>query len=505
MSVWAEHVTVALLGTRRRGVPDLQEALLPEADAAARLLDHAGLLAVQRRAGMKPGAAEAVAPAPAEEAPAVPGPAALRLEMILGGERGRMLPEWLGAAARGGYRVPARNLPELLDKGRSDRAIRPYIARAAGRRGAWLALQNPDWAYLLTESGASAEGVADWESGTRGQRVAALTALRRADPGAARARLLETWTTEAAPDRAAFLATFEHSLSAEDEEFLERCLDDRGKDVRQNAADLLARLPGSEYARRMAGRARGLLSLGRRTVRSRSEPWITVVLPADHDDAMARDGIPFHPAGSFAPSAGRVGARAAWLREILARAPLATWTETFGLPPGGIVALPVTGDLARDLHLGWARAALLQRDVAWARALLSGGIVVEETDLLGDLLRILPADERESVAADLIRWNDRQPDLLGVLSRIPGPWEGRLADAVLSALAAVLEGPGASRHLAQLCRLADERLTPAAAPRLTELAARHDTWPLSELAATLRFRHEMLLELAAPAADREDT
>ncbi|GAA2727138.1 DUF5691 domain-containing protein [Actinocorallia aurantiaca] len=498
MSVWEEHVTAALLGTQRKAAPKLEEVPLAEEDAAARLLDQAGLLAVQRRAGRRPGKAEAVAPAPAETLPVVPSAAGRRLERLLGGDRARLLPEWLGEAAAHGYRVPARSLPDLLDKGRGDRSIRPFIARTAGQRGAWLALQNPDWAYLLTESEASVEAVADWEGGTRAQRVAYLTALRLNDPAAAREKLLERWSGEAAPDRAAFLATFEHGLSEADEEFLERSLDDRGKDVRQHAADLLARLPRSAYARRMAERAHRLLRLEKRTVRARRRHCLVVDLPGEHDDAMARDGIPFHPPGSFSPSAARIGVRAAWLREILARTPLDSWTGAFGLTPGEVVALPVAGDLARDVHLGWSRAALRQGAAGWARSLVGHGAVVEEAEALADLLEVLPEDERDAAAAGLIRAAEDHAHLLRLLARLPSPWTGPMAEAVLSMLESVMKDPDSTRFVAQLCRLADERLTSEAAPRLQALAERHGKWPLVELAETLRFRRDMLQELAPP-------
>ncbi|GAA0942206.1 DUF5691 domain-containing protein [Actinocorallia libanotica] len=499
MSVWEEHVTAALLGTQRKAAPELAEVPLAEEDAAARLLDQAEQLAVLRRAGRRPGKVEAGlvgAPAPAETLPVVPPAAGRRLERLLGGDRPRLLPEWLGEAAARGYRVPARSLPDLLDKGRGDRAVRPLIARTAGQRGAWLALQNADWAYLLTESAASVEAVADWAGGTRAQRVAYLTALRLSDPDAAREKLLESWTRETAPDRAAFLATFEHGLSGADEEFLERALDDRGKDVRQHAADLLARLPRSAYARRMAERAQGLLRLEKRTVRARRRTRIVVALPEEHDDAMARDGIPFHPPGSFSPSAARTGARTAWLREILARTPLDSWTEASGLTSGELVALPVADDLAHDVHLGWARAALRQGAADWARSLLGEGALVEEAEAPAGLLELLPEDEQDAAAAELVRAAEDQAHLLRLLSRLPPPWTGPLAEAVLALLESVLPDADATRFVSQLCRLADERLTPEAAPRLQALADRYGKWPLVELAETLRFRHDMLQELA---------
>ncbi|TDD79355.1 DUF5691 domain-containing protein [Actinomadura rubrisoli] len=546
MSAWNDHVTAALLGTERRDPPVLSEAPSEApgepVDKAGRLLDQAALLTVRRRAGRLPtrartaepreGTADAagpdvIAPAPAERAPVVPAAAAARLGRILAGEQIRVLPEWLDAAAARGWRVPARLLPELLERGRSDRILRPSIARAAGRRGVWLALQNTDWAYLVGSGDDPGGGSDVWETGTRNQRVAYLTRLRGSDPAAARRLLHETWAKEPAPDRAAFLATFEHGLSLDDEEFLEDALEDRGKDVRQLASDLLSRMPDSAYGARMATRARACLRSRVRTVREREQTWILVEPPREHDEELARDGVPFHPSGSFVPGGGGgpVGTRAAWLREILARTPLATWTDLFGLPPMEIVCLPLgafiggpggpspqrsvgesspsdldiagsDGRAARDVHIGWARAALRQRNTEWARALLKGGVVVDEPEALADLLAILPSGERDPAAADLIRWVEGHPDLLRVLERVPGPWTGDLAAAVVATLTAAAERPSRrdEHALTQLCRLADQRLDPAAASRLDDLGPAAPR-AVTELTATLRFRDDMVKEL----------
>jgi hypothetical protein len=519
VSAWSEHVTAALLGTERRDPPVLPEAPAEAGDRAGRLLDQAALLAVRRRAGLKPSpASEPVALAPVEDVPVVPRAAAARLRRILRGEQIRVLPEWLDAAADRGFRVPAQALPDLLERGRGDRALRPSIARASGRRGVWLALQNTDWAYLVGAGDDPGGGPEVWETGTRNRRAAYLTLLRNTEPVRARELLRETWAKEPAPDRAAFLATFEHGLSPADEEFLEAALEDRGKDVRQIASDLLARLPGSAYGVRMAERARGCLKPVVRTVRGRRRTWIQVEPPSAHDEDMARDGIPFHPSGSFTPrgAGGPVGARAAWLREILARTPLHAWTELFALPPMEIVCLPVgaaaggsgtssgQGDTApesdgRDVHIGWAKAALVQRDGAWARALLKGGVMVDEPEALADLLSVLPAGERDAAAADLIRWVPGRSELLRVLERVPGPWTGPLAATVVATLTASAERPAQrDEHLiTRLCRRADQRLDPAAAARLDPVAAGGEAVPraVAELTATLRFRDEMLKEL----------
>ncbi|MCO6010947.1 DUF5691 domain-containing protein [Actinoallomurus purpureus] len=501
MSPWNEHVTAALLGTRRRRVPPLDEAPVAPAEPAARLLDQAALLAVRRRAGWRPVTAEPIAPAPAETAPVVPPAAADRLGRILSGEHARVLPEWLEAAARSGRRVPPRLLPDLLHKGRSDRALRPSIARAAGRRGVWLAMRNLDWAYLVVASGGEeVEAPEVWETGARAQRVAHLLRLRATDAAAARATLSSTWTREPAPERAHFLAAFERGLSLADEDFLEAALDDRGLEVRRIAADLLARLPDSAYARRMADRARAFLRA--ETGPSGGPERIVVDPPEHHDEEMRRDGIPYH-------AAERIGNRAGWLREILARTPPSTWDELFGMPPALITGLPVAeaavgdgsraapdGQAARDVHLGWARAAVRQRDAAWARALLTGDVMLGEVPTLADLLDVLPPGERENAAAEAVRRIDGPADRVTVLERVPGPWAGALADMMIDAVAAAVTDPDDGRFPAEPYRLAGERLSPATAPRLDDLARRHPArGPLSELADILRFRHDMLEEL----------
>ncbi|MFL6051840.1 MAG: DUF5691 domain-containing protein [Actinoallomurus sp.] len=497
MSAWSEHVTAALLGTQRRPVPPLDEAPAGPAEPAARLLDQSALLTVRNRAGWRPVTAEPVAPAPAESAPLVPPAAAERLRRILSGEHGRVLAEWLDAAARTGRRAPPRLLPGLLHKGRSDRALRPSIARAAGRRGLWLAMQNLDWAYLVVEGGgADVEEPEVWQTGTRSQRVAHLLRLRATDPAAARMTLSSTWAREPAPERARFLAVFERGLSLADEHFLEAALDDRGLEVRRIAADLLARLPGSAYARRMTDRARACL---RADAGSPDGPDRLVVHPPEHhDEAMLRDGIPYH-------ATERIGNRSGWLREILARTPLSIWTELSGLPPAHIAALPITADGSgtgpdeqgrRDVHLGWARAAARQRDAAWARALLRGDVVLGDVPALARLLDALPGGEREAATAGAVRRITDDADRLTVFERAPGPWAGALADVMVTALDAAVADSTAGRFAADLCRLAGERLDPATAPRLDELARRHPGYgPLSELADVLRFRRDMLAEL----------
>jgi Family of unknown function (DUF5691) len=480
----AEEVATALVGTQRRAPAAVGPA---GEEPAARLLGHAAMLTVAARAGWSPGTAEPIAPAPQEASQVVGARAGRRLAEILRGERIRMLPEWLVAADRRGRLVPPPLLPELLERGRSDRSLRPLIAGPAGRRGMWLAMQNPDWAYLVIDA-------ADvWETGPRSARLTHLQRLRSTHPGAAGETLAATWQTETAQDRAAFLGVLEDGLSLADEPFLDAALDDRAKDVRQLAADLLARLPSSAYGRRMAERARACVRL----LTCGGGPALFVEPPAACDAGMRRDGIP--------PSQGVGSLRASWLRELIARAPLTTWTEEPRTTPEQVAGYPLDDDYAAGVHTGWARAAVRQGDVAWARALLDhGGLSrrVLPVEMCGDLLSVFPERDRARRAAALLGDLPDDQDRLTVLARIPAPWSHELGETVLALLASAIRepAPGATGQrrwiVSQLCRLAADRLSTDVVARLEAVAGDDASWPLAELAATLRFRHEMLEELS---------
>ena len=155
---------------------------------------------------------------------------------MLSDEFRELLPEWLAALAAVNKRVPEELLPSLLAHGKSNDALREAINQVIGVRGVWLAAQNSDWDFVI---GKLDESV--WETGSRLQRLALLEKLRASDSARARELVAETWSEEKPEDRAAFLTTFITGLSLADEPFLEAALDDRRKEVRKAAADLLAR------------------------------------------------------------------------------------------------------------------------------------------------------------------------------------------------------------------------------------------------------------------------
>ncbi|GAB7041088.1 MULTISPECIES: DUF5691 domain-containing protein [Catenuloplanes] len=487
---------------------------------AGALLDAVAVAVAYRRSG--PAAIGGVAadePAGAETRPVVSARAGQRLVQLLtgagvpgGGDVAqRLLAEWLRIAAEQGLRAPAFTLPALLEAGRRSTALRPALALVAGRRGGWLAERRADWRYLLAEAAEPGDD-ADWATGTPGERLAFLTALRERDPDAGRELLAAGFDAEEPEQRARFLAALATGLSAADEPLLERALDDRRREVRQAAAEQLTVLPGSALRRRMTGRARSAVRFdGRRLI---------VTPPTECDAAMRRDGIaPKPPRG--------VGERAWLLEEVVARTPLTAWTETTGLDPAAFTALPVvavlaaspadaatahtgSGDWALTLRKGLSRAAVLARDPDWVVPLadLMSQPVNRDMDVADELLTMalyeaLPAAELGRYAARVLRADPARAHRLAELH--PGPWPDDLADAALEAIASLATSGRYAWNIGDLCRLASAAMPVAYAPRVAALAERirlsgdpaairpADT--VAALSAALTYRHEMTEEL----------
>lgn len=494
MSTWPEIVAATLVGTDRR----------PAEGGAATLLDLAAEHGLRRRAGVD--AAHGVTlpeTAPDDAARPATRAATTRLAGLLdpftsidgrGAEtRLELVDEWLehGRLAAGDL------LPALLDLGRRHRRLRPALLAAGGERARWLAAQRADWRYLLGEAD-ERELTEPWDLAPIGRRIGHLTALRRRDPKAGRELLMSTWNSENADDRAALLGTLDIGLATDDEELLEPALDDRRREVRGMALDLLARLPDSRYGTRMAERGRACLRPQLRRVDVRP--------PNQCDAAMQRDGVAARaPAGT--------GQRAWWLEEVLARTPLAIWGS-----PDELLAKQIPEEWAGVVRRGLGRAAALQCAGDWAAALVDRlwpeATAAQRPDdrlLLEALYEALPAGQRAERAAQVLRDDPGRATAAGVerlLELCPRPWPPPLADAALGAIAALIRGGASTWRLAGLVTLAGTRMPLTVADRPTAVAVElmraafaedRPTDPrlgtIDQLLDVLRFRHDMNEEL----------
>lgn len=499
MSAWTDYTTAALLGTEKAPVPPLPSALAPALtesagqDRETEFLTRAGALALWRRAGIQPAAnATEVPPATPETTLPVSRASAAHLRTMLGGRCAGILPEWLREAVRLGRHAPPELLPALLERARQDRALRALALAAGGHRAQWLAAHNPDWAFATVDS----PGL--WETGNRDQRITILRALRVTAPAEARAKVEAVWKTEPADIRAAFVAELAAQLSDDDAPFLDAALDDRSKEVRRVAIDLLARLPSSAFVGRMIVRATPLLTFQRGGLLSRAS--LEVTLPADPDAVATRDGLDPKAFGNQKT----LGEKAVLLVLILAAVPLRHWTDNFQAKPDAILKTAEKSEFAAALATSWAWAALRQRDALWAKALLDATVSPHLEFLPGEsLLTLLPEAARaDRLTASLRAGSLKNGDaaawqaFAAQLCTFPGAWPTALAREVLSALRHAA-ADGIPWHL----RAAAESLVIHLPPALLAEAA--DGWPpdkegIAGLVELITFRHDALAALIQP-------
>ena len=328
-------------------------------EPAARVFAIAGATGLQGRAGRKPSVSTEPPPdrAPDDRIPEASPAASARLRRMLTVEQAETLPEWLTMLAETGRRVPFDAIVPLLELKQKARLPDEALVKVVGPRGWWVAAKNPPWRNVIGVE-PTADPDALWETGTRPERVALLRELRRTDPARARALVLSTFARDPAEQRLAFLETFEDGLSIDDEPFLETTLDDRGKSVRDKAADLLRRLPESRLCLRMTDRARAILGWEGKTLH--------VQPPTACDKAAIRDGVEPN-----VPSWIKLGERSWWLRQVLSAVPPTAIASLLGAEPTAILKANRGGDDEDDLWNAFAESTLRHRSTDWAEPMLA--------------------------------------------------------------------------------------------------------------------------------------
>ncbi len=425
---FAELTQIALLGTDRQTIAATTgttslcqlESQVGGSPSERVLLSLAALHGLYERSGTQPMADNApLPPASAGERQKRAGErTGSLLRRLLGGECSELIPEWLARAARSDLLAPLETLPALLNLGTSKPELREVIAPVLGERGRWLALQNSDWAWAGCAVDDSDE---TWRLGEYPARLMFLQRLRRTNPARARELLADVWKEEAPEDRAAFLATFDIGLAADDEPFLASALEDKRHEVRRAAAELLARLPDSALVKRQIERAAALLKYIPGTaasvlkLRKIKPAAIEVTLPGECDRAMQRDGIEPKP-----PAA--LGQRVWWLVQIIEVVPLNVWTRQWNSTPEEIVAASRQGEWRKELVEAWMRAAVRQRNAAWAEVLFDVAINEEYRDkttvLTGLLVAMPPAQREERLSALLSVYHKSSRNPAGELIRL---------------------------------------------------------------------------------------
>lgn len=451
-ALWEEIAKIALLGTERAAwkAPSGEasssttlESLLQSLDASNRecaLLGAAALVGLHHRAGALPleNAAPLPEPCAEEDRQAGASRASDFLAIMLGGTNPEHLQEWLRLTAATGRRVPFGLLPSLLSKGRQETAIRSHIAPVLGRRGVWLASQNTDWKWALKEAGESGESDlsrADdiWQTGTNLERLQLLRDLRTVEPAPAIALVESTWAQESPDDRVLFIGIVETGLSLDDELFLEHVLEDKRKDVRTKAAELLASLPASQLVARMIERLRPLMKWT--PGKAHFTPQFEVELPNTDDKtfakALERDGIDLKTSHTLR------GPKASALIQMISCVPPQFWCDEWKTTPEEVLEVVHKSEWKTELSMGLIQSALRFRDANWAQAIL---LKVKRDNLQnqeGALWNVLTEEQRDALLLECLsgeaQLHDAHP-ALAALSAIDTMWSEAVSRAVLAAV-----------------------------------------------------------------------
>ena len=397
MQNWDEILATAVVGTEQREFKlatseDELGSLLAQinnTDREASLLSAASVMALYRAAGVAPPTdTQALREAPSDDEMSRGSSASgQHLALMLEGEFTEVLPEWLAAMQRASKRVPEEHLPALLDFGRTELSLRGMIVAVLGRRGEWLAAQNPDWSYATPKDEKDV-----WETGSREERLLLLEHLRGVEPARARELLATTWSQESVKDRVAFLEKLATGVSSNDESFFNEALHDRSIEVRRAARASLAALPDSEFSRRSKELASQVLSFKKPLL---GKARIEAALPDDPIAWLKANDIEVdNPPRNATQSMGAKG----WaLKELISLIPITHWSELWKKSPIEIIRAGQESEWRESLVLGFVFATRRDRDPDWIEALLEFRSDSEEFPQMAELPAYLPAARLEAL------------------------------------------------------------------------------------------------------------
>lgn len=462
-------ISAALLGTSRTA-PSFEE--LPtsvqsavrqlDGDPAAVLLEAAAVASAYRNGGAGSVAAKVPPPSASDRRLLLPEASSAHLLSMLAA-KATLLDEWFELALRRNFRAPDYLVAELLAHARAREAHRENILRIVGVRGQWLAARNAEWSMLVRRTGGEVEV---WRHGTPAQREQWLADTRRSEPSTALAELTQSWETERGEHKAAFVAALAAGLSIDDAPLLERALDDRRKDVRREAAAMLARLPESPFGERMAQRVREWV----RIERAQSGTRLVVDAPEDINASDLRDGLEDRPNP-------HTDYRGEYVRQAISAAPLVLWTNLIGNPLE-VLALSIDRVWEPILHDAWSTAAVLQHNFDWAQAIFYVRGLSTDRRLLPMIAPRALADLLLSGTGDA---NVLHPDRAAIFHALARPWPDDVTAAVVAqwerAAARRADGGFAARESARFkyadsLRLAQDNFPYSAVTLLSRAAER---------------------------------
>lgn len=301
MEFWNHIIHSAMMGTDKKmiGVEELPADLAEAAalvnekitsDKEARFLQLAALAFNYRQSGVLPLKKEGVelVASPEEEKPYCSNAAMQVLKNILAEESVPLLKFWLAHCSTQQQIVQPELLPALLSEALQHKSLQPLVADCCGNRGEWLSRFNEVWNFSSNQTNEQR-----WQTGTPEQRKAVLREMRQTNPALAREWLQQTWNQEDANTKASLLELLSVNIGEADLPFLESLSAEKSKKVKEEAAGLLKKLPGSSIVKQYEDllkqsvsfkKEKAMLGLSSKTV-------IHFQLPAQFDESIFKTGI----------------------------------------------------------------------------------------------------------------------------------------------------------------------------------------------------------------------
>ncbi len=301
MQSWEDVIHTAMIGTDKK---ILSVSQLPESLAAVQtmLTDKSGndkeilylqqssLLMNYKQCGLSLLQKEEIGTSMAqpEEKPYCSAVAAQVLKEVLNAEAPLLLEYWLRRCAENEQIFPPVFIPALFSKARQEKYLQGLVVRCSGKRGEWMCGLNENWNFYRGENTEET-----WQTGTQEQRRTVLKETRRTNPALGLTWLQQTWATEDAAGKLAFLEVLKTGLNEGDISFLESLHTEKSKKVKEEAVNLLKHTPGSSLIRLyqqvlaeavQIKKERSLMGLSSKTV-------LQFKLPSSVPEAIFESGI----------------------------------------------------------------------------------------------------------------------------------------------------------------------------------------------------------------------
>ncbi len=373
---WKTLVKIGLIGTDRSKISEemsqeLEGMGIKDEDPARLILKAAATMSMMRKAGIQPKDFEGDLPTTTEKHQTnICSKRAIQyLNMILRRNDLSILAEFLTTLKKYNKSLPPESLPLILDKAIKTPSIWEALNPALSGRGRWLMAQNPSWATL-----GYTPTLDDWETGNTKERAAYLRHQRSIDPTAALTLLEETWSQENTTTRKKLLDILEIGLSKGDDAFLSALLENKQKNIREKAANLLSKIPTSSFNQRMLIRLKKLITVKK----INKQPTLEIKLPKGVDDTMIKDGI------KASLQLYRSGNKASQLAQMINKLPLDYWNELTGLSPLKLLPLFIENAYAYLVLSSVSNAAVHHNNKEWSLLILELWLTKKEDKLWQD-------------------------------------------------------------------------------------------------------------------------